>query len=156
MPERLAARADEIMSTDVLTVGSDTPVTEVVQLLADENASCVVVVNDDGKPTGIVSERDLLVLAKTGEQRLAGMLSRLLQEEHHTFDALRQIRKSAALGVADIASTPAQCADAAMTVGQVAALMDKFDYRQLPVVRDGKVVGIVTRQEVVKAIAGEA
>lgn len=153
MPERLAARAQDIMNLAVVTVRRETAVADVLHLLADHHASCAVVVDNQDKPTGIVSERDLLALARSGGERVSGMLRGMLQEEHHVFDALHELRKSAATNVADIASTPVACVDVDDTITQVAARMEKLDYRQLPVVRDGKVVGIITRQEVVRAIA---
>jgi CBS domain-containing protein len=156
MPERLNRRAEEIMSKDVLTVAPDTPVADVVRLLAERQASCAVVVSDDGRPEGIVSERDVLSLARTSDDRVAQVLRRMLQEEHHFFDSMRELRKAAATRVGDIASKPVVCAEAGMTVRQVAGLMERFDYRQVPVLRNGKVAGIVTRQEIVRAIADQA
>lgn len=144
------------MRTDVLTVAPETSVADVVQLLAELDATCAVVVGADGRAQGIVSERDLLALARSSDERLSAMLRRMLQEEHHIFDSMRELRKAAATHIADIATVPVACAGADMTVPEMAAIMEQRDVRQLPVVRDGRVVGVVTRKEIVRAIADQA
>lgn len=154
MPERLKHRAQDIMSRDVSTLTRDASITDAVHLLAERGAPCAVVVGEEDRPEGIVTERDLLALARDNEDaRLALMLKRMLQEEHHVFDSMKELRKAAATRVSDVMSSPVQCADVDMTVGQIAATMDTFDYRQLPVVREGRLVGLVTRQDIVRAIA---
>ena len=59
MPHRLEQRAEEIMSHDVLTAPANAPIQEVVRAMVDRGKECVVVV-DQGRPVGIVLERDLL------------------------------------------------------------------------------------------------
>lgn len=157
MPERLSVTAEQIMLTDVPTLTMDASISEAIELLADKEIACVVVVDESQKPQGIVTERDLLALAEDLDgTHLATVLKRMLQEEHHIFDAMRGLRKMAATTVSDVASHPVKCAEADMTIGRLASIMETFDYRQLPVVKDGSMVGLVGRQEIIRAIAGKA
>ena len=157
MPERLNVTAEQIMSTDVPMLTMDASISEAVDLLADKEIACAVVVDASHKPQGIVTERDLLALAEDLEgTHLATVLKRMLQEEHHIFDAMRGLRKISATTVSDVASSPVKCVEADMTIGQLASIMETFDYRQLPVLKDGRLVGLVGRQEIIKAIADKA
>jgi CBS domain-containing protein len=157
MPERLDITAKQIMLTDVPTLRMDASISEAIDLLADKEIACAVVIDESDKPQGIITERDLLALAEDLEgTHLATVMKRMLQEEHHIFDAMRGLRNMAATTVSDIASRPLKCAEADMTIGQLASIMETFDYRQLPVLKDGRLVGLVGRQEIIRAIADKA
>lgn len=153
MPERLKICAHEMMTADVPTVAGDASITDAARLLVERGASCAVVVEDGDRPVGIVTERDLLPLAMGHDVPPGPALRQILQDERHILAFLKQARKGRGRRVADLMSAPVHCAEAEMTLGQVAAIMEAFDYRQLPVVRDGRLVGIVTRRDVVRAIA---
>jgi len=56
----MAMKAKDVMTTDVVTVGPETPVAEIAQRLIDRRISAVPVVDADGRPLGIVSEGDLM------------------------------------------------------------------------------------------------
>lgn len=156
MPERLDLTAEQIMSTNVATIQGDAPVSDVVKLLADEDIYCAMIVDGDGKPEGIVTEADLLRFAGADDKaRLSKLLKQILQEEHHIFDSMHEVRKYDATNVRDMASSPVKCAEADMTLSEIASVMESYDYRQLPVVKEGRLVGIVGRQEVIKAIADQ-
>jgi len=153
MPERLNFRAREIMDKDVLVLPRDCPVAEAVRLMAERHTSCAVVVEED-KPIGIVSERDLLPLAvRLDEGPLGPVLRRILSDEAHIFQFLKDVRKADAEVVADVMSSPVECADADATLGQLAAMMETDGYRQLPVVREGRLIGLVTRRGILRALA---
>ncbi len=157
MTERLSVTAEQIMLTDVPTLKMDASISEAIDLLADDQIACAVVVDESHKTRGIVTERDLLALAEDLEgTHLAKVLKKMLQEEHHIFDAMRGLRNMAATTVSDVASSPVKCAEPDMTIGQLASIMETFDYRQLPVVKDGRLVGLVGRQEIIRAIADKA
>lgn len=153
MPERLHRTARDIMDASPATLDRTASISDAVQLLADRDIACAVIVDEARKPVGIITEGDLLALAQTDGSRARTMLARLLQEEHHFFDTLRGLRKATATSVGDAMSKPVECVEADATIGRVAHLMETFDYRQIPVVDDGRLVGLVSRQDVVRAIA---
>jgi CBS domain-containing protein len=154
MPERLTVTAEHIMATAVPTLPPSASISDALDLLSDEAIACAVVVDEDHQPQGIITERDLLAFAEeSNDARLSKVLKRMLLEEHHIFDSMRGLRKFSATTVGDIANSPVKCAEADMTIGQIAGIMETFDYRQLPVVKDGKLIGLVGRQEIIRAIA---
>lgn len=154
MPEQQKLRTEQIMSTDVPTLSRDASIADAVHLLAEQDVSCAVIVDERGHPDGIITERDLLVFARNeGGTRVARLLQRMLQEEHHIFDSMRELRKSAASEVGQVMNSPVRCAEPEMTISQVASIMETFDYKQLPVVREGRLIGLVTRQDIVRALA---
>lgn len=156
MPERLQTRAEEIMMTDVPTLDADASVRDAVHFLADKQIACAVLVDEERRPKGIVTERDLLGLAKNQGRLVASVLRRMLEEEHHIFDSMHDLRKAGATTVSDVASSPVQTADVDATVARLASIMETFDYRQVPIVRKGRLVGIVGRQEIIRAIANKS
>jgi CBS domain-containing protein len=154
LPEPLQVTAEQIMKRDFATLPSSAPISEAVHLLADKDTACAVVLDADGKPEGIITERDLLGYAEANDEaRLAKVLKRMLVEEHHIFDSMKGLQAAKATTVGGIASKPVKCAEADMTLGKIASILETYDYRQIPVMKDGELVGLVGRQEIVKAIA---
>ena len=142
------------MSHEVLTVAPDTSVRDAVRTLAERDSAYAVVVDADGKPEGIVTERDFLDLARANEKgRLTHLLDRMLAEEHHIFDAMHELRRLAPNSVREAMSSPVRCVEADTTMAEAARIMEQNDYRQLPVVKDGKLIGIVGRHDIVRALA---
>ncbi|MGE0716933.1 MAG: CBS domain-containing protein, partial [Alphaproteobacteria bacterium] len=62
-------KARDVMTAPVVTVGPDTSVTEIARLLVERGISAVPVVDDAGRPVGIVSEGDLLRRAEIGTEK---------------------------------------------------------------------------------------
>jgi len=154
MTEQLTVCAQDIMTKGVVVLRRDAPIAEAVKLLAERGAPCAVVVDDEGAPIGIITERDLLPRAVAkGEAPPAVALRQILRDESHTLDFVREARKADAFLVAEVMSSPVQCVDAQMTVGQAATVLEAFNVRQAPVVRDGRLIGLVTRRDIVRAIA---
>jgi len=153
MPEQLQQTARDIMSVDVPTLSRDASVENAVTLLAGRDIAYAVIVDGDGGPAGMITEGDLLALAQRDRKRPGGLLQRMLQEEHHLADTMRELRKAIASDVADVMSAPVESVTPDTPIARIAALMEAYDYRQLPVVEDGRLLGIVTRQDIVRAIA---
>ena len=152
MPHRLERRAEEIMSGDVLAVPANAPIREVVRAMVDGGKECVVVV-DQGRPVGIVLERDLLPLAVAEGTPPALALRELLHDEAHILAFVREMRKASASQVGEVMESPVQSVEAGMTLAEVAAVLETFGYGQVPVVRDGQLVGLITCADIVRALA---
>jgi len=142
--------AADVMTSTVVTVSPDALVPEVARLLQDHRISGVPVVDAGGKLIGIVSEGDLIGHAGAiGEQRRSWWL-RLLTGD----DALAR----------DYARTHARTAEEVMTsrlvtvpetasLAEIAHLMEKHGIKRVPVVRDDRLVGIVSRGNLLQALA---
>ncbi|MCH8902002.1 MAG: CBS domain-containing protein [Chloroflexi bacterium] len=150
MPQRLERRAEEIMSPDVLAVPANAPIREVVRAMVNGGNGCVV---DQGRPVGIVLEWDPLPLAVATATPPAVALRKLLHDEAHILAFVSEMRKASASLVGDVMESPVQSVEAGMTLVDVAAVLEIFGYGQVPMVRDGLLVGLITCRDIVRALA---
>jgi CBS domain-containing protein len=137
------------MSTTLLTVERGTPVRDVIRLLIDNRISGVPVV-EDGAVVGIISEGDLILRERAYRQR-GGMafLAQQLFEDHEKL-AL-EYRKAHGLVAEDVMSEPVVTILPGTPVEEIAHLMAERQIKRVPVVDRGKLVGIVSRGDVLRA-----
>jgi CBS domain-containing protein len=143
----------EIMQTDVITVGPDTTVRELASILADKKISGVPVVDDEYEVVGMVSEADIIVQdAELHFPYYVPLLDSViyLQSFNKFEDRLRKMFGSK---VKEIMSTEVMTIAPDASVRDAATLMADREINRLPVVAEGKLVGIVTRHDIVRAIA---
>ena len=147
-------RAMDIMTTAVITVGPDTPVQDLAKLLSDRAISGAPVVDANGRLVGIVSEGDLLHRAETGtERRTERRRSRWLDSLAGDRDLARDYIKSHAGKVADIMTRKVITVEETAALADVANLLETNKIKRVPVLRAGKLVGIVSRANLVRALA---
>ncbi|HVZ08149.1 CBS domain-containing protein [Rhodopila sp.] len=146
--------AADIMSSPVITVRPNTTVGEVARLMSKHRISAVVVVDSADRILGIISEADVLkpyresILA-----RRAWWLDLIAEGEEMPKDFLEYLRQDRHVA-ADVMVSDVVTADHRMTIPQLAELAVQKGVRRLPVVKDGKLVGIVSRHDLIRAIAG--
>lgn len=144
--------AKDLMTRDVITVKPDLTVKGLARILVDNQISGVPVVNDGGELLGIVTEKDLIERDK--KLHLPTVVTLFdaviyLESEKH-FKA--ELKKMAASTVGDIMVTDVVTIDEAATVREIATLMSDKGTNVLPVVKEGKVVGIVGKADVVRSM----
>ena len=141
-------QAKDLMSTDLVIVPPETPVTALADLLASRGISAVPVVETSGKPLGIVTESDLI-------RRLAevprGPLTRFFDLFRSTPQALR-FAKARGKTARDLMTRDLVTVSEDATEGHIAQLMEKHAIRRVLVVRDGALVGLVSRADLLRAI----
>ena len=144
-------RAKEIMTRQLVTAKPETPVTEVAQLMMEHRISAVPVVTPDRRLLGIVSDTDLLQRREVGTQRLprSWWLALFNSKDRLTSSVDRTESNLAE----NIMTTPAISIDQDATIEDVARLFLTRKINQAPVVHGGKLVGIVSRGDLVSAIA---
>jgi len=146
-------RAMDVMTTNVITVGPDTPVQALATLLSERGISGVPVVNNEGKLIGIVSEGDLLHRAETGtERRTTRRRSRWLDFAADQ-EAAREYVKEHGRTVGEIMTREVITVDDTTDLADVATLLETKRIRRVPVLHDGKLVGIVSRANLIRALA---
>ncbi|HVC52187.1 MAG TPA: CBS domain-containing protein [Stellaceae bacterium] len=145
-------RAMDIMTTDVITVDPDTTVQALATLLAERGISGAPVVDSVGRLVGVVSEGDLLHRAEIGTARRHRARRRSWWLDHFASDAARDYVKSHGRTVNDIMTRDAVTVIEDTELADVAALLEARRIKRVPVVRDGKVVGIVSRANIVRAV----
>jgi CBS domain-containing protein len=135
-PTRL--KVGDVMTREVVTIFADTPFKHVEQLMNDHNISALPVVDAAGGVVGVVSEADLLLRTEAEVSEPRGW----------TRDGRDRRTKAHAQTAAGLMSTPAVTVAPDLPLAAAARLMRKRSIKRLPVVEDGKLVGIVSRADV--------
>jgi len=147
-------KAKDIMTKEVISVKPETTIEELARLLMKQQISGVPVVDDKGKIVGIVTENDLI--SKNSRLHIPTIL--------RLFDAYiplgtskmeSDIRKMAASTVEDICTKEIITVDEEASVEYIATIMTEKRIHILPVVREGKLVGIIGKKDMIKGIAAE-
>lgn len=145
-------RAMDVMTTDVITVEPGTSVQALASLLSDRGISGVPVIEGD-RVIGIVSEGDLLHRAETGtERRIQRQRPRWFDDRRRESSA-RDYIKSHARTVRDLMTREVISVVDTADLAEVAAVMETNRIKRVPVMRDGKLVGIISRANLVRALA---
>jgi CBS domain-containing protein len=142
----------DAMTTDVITVDPGTTVQGLGALLAERGISGAPVVDASGRLVGIVSEGDLLHRAEIGTARRHPDRRRSWWLDHFASDLARDYIKSHGRTVKDIMTRDVVTVTEGTDLGEVAALPEAKRIRRVPVMRDGKVVGIISRGKLVRAL----
>ena len=121
------------MTTDVVTIGEDAPVSQLCDLLQAVHANGLPVLNTQGELVGIVSEEDVLY----------GTMG--------IFD-----KNGTPVLVRDIMTSPAVCATEDTDVVELSQMLSGMRIHRIPILSDGRVTGIVTALDVVRAVADGA
>lgn len=144
--------AKDLMTRDVITVGPGMPVSEMARLLVESHISGAPVVDDQGALIGIVTEKDLIESKK--KLHLPTVVTLFdaviyLESEKHFKE---ELKKMAASRVDDIMVRDVVTIGEETSIRDIATLMSEQGKDLLPVIREGKVVGIVGREDVVRSM----
>ena len=145
-------RAMDVMTTDVITINPDTTVQALAALLAERGISGAPVVDSSERLVGIVSEGDLLHRAEIGTARRHRERRRSWWLDHFASDLARDYIKSHGRTVKDIMTRDVVTVADDTDLGEVAALLETKRIKRVPVTRDGKVIGIISRANLVRAL----
>jgi CBS domain-containing protein len=149
------ATVAEIMDADPVTVTPDTAADAVFHTLRDNELPGVPVVNDGGRVVGIITENDLVIADEQGDLHLPHYIELFggivyLESMKH-FE--KRLRKAIAATAEDLmTSDPVTIAPDA-TVQQAAKVIANKKHNRLPVVEHGRLVGVVTRLDVLDYLA---
>jgi CBS domain-containing protein len=144
-------KVEDIMTRDVLTVEPDTPIREVARILAENHISGVPVCNPQGEVLGVVSEGDILFKEYDPIPARTSRLFSLLSES----SAASATSKSRAVNAGEAMTSPPITLPAYCSVAEAARLMSEHGVNRLPVLGAQKLVGIVTRSDLLQAFVRE-
>lgn len=145
--------AEQLMTRPVITIGHKDTLGEAIRLMLQKGISGLPVVDDTGKPVGMLTEADLLRRAETHTERkysrwiqfLLGP-SRLAEEYVHTHSRrVKEVMTKTLLEVAP--DTP---------IEKVVALMEQHRIKRVPVLDNGRLVGIISRANLMRALLAVA
>lgn len=142
--------AKDVMTTAVLTVSPDTDVGEIARTMLDARISAIPVIAADGSLAGIVSEGDLLHRAETGtRQRSSWWLRLLVTPEEPEQRYLKEVGRRAR----DVMTREVISVDPDTPLTEIAALLEKYHVKRVPVMERGRLVGIVSRANLLRGVA---
>jgi CBS domain-containing protein len=143
-------RAVDAMVRNVITVGPEASVGDVADLLLMHRISALPVVDANGKVVGIISEGDLLRRAETGTERhRSRWLEWVTSRETLAIDFV----KSHSRRVSDLMSRHVVSVTPDTPLDEVATILEKNGIKRVPVVDNGRLVGILSRANLVQALA---
>jgi CBS domain-containing protein len=142
-------RAKQVMSKPVHVVAAGASVYDAAQVLLNAGVSAAPVVDPGGRMVGIVSEADLMHRPEIGTVPGKSWLQRLLADNAVT---ARDYIHSHSHRVADVMTQNVVTADERTSLADIAALMQRHRVKRIPILRDGKIVGIVSRANLLQGL----
>lgn len=146
-------KASDIMTSPVITVGATVTVHEVACLLAERGISALPVVDSEKGVIGIVSEGDLLRRKEIGSKKRRSWWLELLAGP----DTLaRDYTRAHSSSVRDVMSSPVISVSEETPLAEIADILEEHGIKRVTVMREGKLVGVVSRADLVRALARAA
>lgn len=142
-------QAKDIMTRNVISVTPETTVRDIAKLLLERRISAVPVLGHDGSPIGIVSEGDLMRRVETGTERHSSWWLDLLSGADEKSMAYV---KSHGRRAADVMTRHVIALAEHDTLETIAAMLEKHHIKRAPVLSDGKLVGIVSRADLLHGL----
>jgi CBS domain-containing protein len=144
--------AKDIMTWNPITVNAEAKIEEVSKILVEKKISGLPVVDDEDRLIGIISEKDMM--AKAAELKIPFYVtlfeSIIFLENPVRFN--NELKKYTAYRVKDAMTTKVISVEENAPMAEVVELLQKKNINRLPVLRNHKVIGIITRNDVLKAI----
>lgn len=149
-------RVGDCMTAPATAVGPDDSARSAAEIMLRLRVSGLPVVDAQGRPLGVVSESDFRFSDDATRKRQREAWVQILSGgQVMAKDYLDTLEREAG-SVRQIMATPAICVEAAAGIEEAAALMSRHRIKRLPVLRDGKVAGVVTRADLLRFFAPEA
>src|SRR3954452_5885521 len=144
-------KAIDVMTVGVVTVAEDASINEAIRLMLQRKISGLPVVNSSGALVGMVTEGDFLRRSELGTERHSARWIEFLLgpgklAENYVEAASRKVR--------DVMAAEVYTVEEEASLDQVVAIMERQKIKRVPVMRGGKLVGIVTRANLLHALAG--
>ena len=143
-------KARDVMTTAVATVRPDATSREVATLMLDRRISGVPIVSESGRLLGIITESDLMRRPESGTERRPSRWSKLLASSE---ERAASYVKSHAVRASDVMTRHVVSVTEETPLEEVVDLFEKFRIKRVPVLRDGKLVGIVSRADLLQGLA---
>ena len=142
-------RAEDVMTRNVVTIRADASVRDAARLLVEHRVSGLPVVDAEGRVVGVVTEADLIARQK-GPAPRRSWWHRFLSDPEQLAE---EYRKAEGSTVGDVMTTGVICVDPRMPIEAIATMLENRGIKRVPVMSGDRLVGIVSRADLVKALA---
>ncbi|MGC8604938.1 MAG: CBS domain-containing protein [Desulfomonilaceae bacterium] len=145
-------KASDIMSRDVITVTTETPIRELAKALLQKNINGAPVVDEKNTVIGVVCESDLVEFNKPLHIPTVFIILDSIIPLENPWRLHKDLKRIAATKVGDIYSHPATSVDPDTDVTEVARIMSENKYYTIPVINNGKLVGVIGKVDIVRSL----
>ncbi|ODA96462.1 histidine kinase [Mesorhizobium sp. SEMIA 3007] len=139
----------DIMTTPVVTITASASVAEAANLMLTRNIRCLPVLGDDGSLAGVISEGDFLRRSELGIRRARPRWLEFLVGPGKLAD---EYVRSSSRRVAEVMSTSVFSAAPGASLAEIVDLMATHDIKNVPILDAGKIVGIVSRSDLMRVL----
>jgi len=143
--------AKDVMCSKVITIEAESSVRDAARKLLEHRISALPVVDPGGQLVGLISEGDLLRRADIGTERKRGSWWLRMVSEGAT-DAADFV-KSHAAKVSDVMTSPVVSVSEDTDLNEIAEILEEKHIKRVPVICDGALAGIVSRADIIRALA---
>ena len=143
----------DVMTSDVVSVGPEASIDEAVQLMLQRRISGLPVIDHAGELVGVVTEGDFLRRAETGTQR---QRSRWIEFFTGPGKLASEYVQTSGRKVHQVMTTDVQTATEDTALEEIVRLMERRRIKRVPILRGKKLVGIVSRANLLRALANVA
>ncbi len=139
----------DLMSRSIVAISPDAPLAQAIRLMIDHRVSGLPVIDAEGRAVGMLTEGDLLRRVETGTEGTApGWFASFFFRGR----LAEQYVQTHGRRVAEVMTPDVTCVEEDTPLAEVVALMQRKRIKRLPVVRGEKVVGIVSRADLVRVV----
>lgn len=146
-------KAQDVMSRDVVTVPADASILVAARLMLQRRISGLPVVDSDQNLVGIVTEGDFLRRAETGTVKRRPRWVEFIMGPGRLAD---EYTHAAGRVVRDVMTTDVETVAEDAPLEDIVALMERLQIKRVPVTRDRQLIGIVTRQDLLRAVVSSS
>lgn len=141
----------DIMQTDVYSVPYKATVKEVLELMVEKEVSGVPIIDDENFVIGFISDGDIMKFIAKQDPRIIDMTSFItVWYDTETFE--KKLDDLMSLNVMELATTKVVSVDEDFEIDEVAKILGKKKIKKVPVLRDGRLVGVVNRSHIIRYI----
>lgn len=145
-------KAKDVMTRDVVTVTPDTEVNKIAKLLLDRHFNGVPVIDRNGDLVGIICQSDLIAEQKKLPLPSVFTILDSFIPIHPLGKTDREVKKIAAIKASEAMSTHPVTVGPEAGIEEVAEIMVNRSFHTIPVVEDGKLVGIIGKEDVLRTL----
>jgi CBS domain-containing protein len=144
--------AREIMTSNVISVTTETTIKELVNLFSEHNVSGAPVIDKTGNLIGVVTENDLIDQTKKLHiPTVITILDSIFYLENPS-KMEKEMKKMAGTKVLDIYTPHPVSVKPEATIEEIATIMAEKNIHTLPVLEDGKIIGIIGKRDIIKTL----